>query len=425
MKNKVDLYNYEKQLKQATARVKRENISEKNKKAILEFVSDRELEGLSKARLLYFINRLLVISRLFKKDFEKADKEDIKMLVKKINKKDYTERTKKDYRVVIKKFYKWVRGIDEKGVYPEEVRWIPTTFNGENHFLPEELLKEEEINKLIELADHPRDKALVMTIADSGCRIGEILSMKIKNLSFDKYSAVLIVNGKTGMRRVRVIGATPYLAKWLETHPDKKNPDAPLWIVRGTTKEFTKREKKKKFDWSYSLSYPAVSKMLRKLAVKAGIKKKVNPHSFRHARATFLASRLTESQLKEMFGWAQSSRMAAIYVHMSGRDTDKALLNAYGITAKEQKEESKFTPKKCLRCSKENPATARICETCGAPLNLKTAIELDQKENKMTNLIIKMAQVIEKNSKEKIHFGELDFIIQPNKKNLKTIKKVK
>ena len=30
---------------------------------------------------------------------------------------------------------------------------------------------------------------------------------------------MVIVNGKTGMRRVRLIFAMPYLSQWLESHP--------------------------------------------------------------------------------------------------------------------------------------------------------------------------------------------------------------
>lgn len=84
----------------------------------MKFANDRELEGLSKARIIFYINRLLIFSRLFRKDFEKATKEDIKKVVKKINEKNYAERIKKDCRVAIKRFYKWIRGIEEKGIYP-------------------------------------------------------------------------------------------------------------------------------------------------------------------------------------------------------------------------------------------------------------------------------------------------------------------
>lgn len=44
-----------------------------------------------------------------------------------------------------------------------------------------------------------------MLVPESCCRIGEILSLKIKNIQFDEYGIVLTVNGKTGMRRVRII----------------------------------------------------------------------------------------------------------------------------------------------------------------------------------------------------------------------------
>jgi len=35
--------------------------------------------------------------------------------------------------------------------------------------------------------------------------------------------------------------------------------------------------------------------------------------------------------MKEYLGWVQSSDMASVYVHMSGRDVDKALLTLHGI----------------------------------------------------------------------------------------------
>jgi len=43
-------------------------------------------------------------------------------------------------------------------------------------------------------------------------------------------------------------------------------------------------------------------------------KKRVNPHSFRHARATHLANHLREDQMKEFSGWTQADEMGSIYV---------------------------------------------------------------------------------------------------------------
>lgn len=421
---KIDLYAYDKKLKGSIERVKKSNVSQINKKAILEFIDDCFARGLSKPRVIFYLDRLLITAKLLKKDFIKAKREDIKKLVRRINDKEYSERTKKDFRVAIKRFYQWLKGIEEKGVYPDEVRWIPTTLKHDNHILPEELLTEEEVNKLISTAEHPRDKALVAALADSGCRIGELLTLRLKHLVFDKYSAILTVNGKTGMRRIRVIGATPYLASWKSVHPDKDDPEAPLWVVRGTSKDIARNKIKKKYklNWSYALGYRAATKLLQNLASRCGIKKRVNPHSFRHARATYLANKLTEAQLKELFGWTQASKMAAIYVHMSGRDTDKALLKVYGLGEHEEKEESKLKPRKCPRCSKENPATARICEACGAVLDLKEALRLDVGEKNFMSMLMKMAEQQKEMAKtlQKISGKKFDIVLPLNKEKVKT-----
>jgi len=108
------------------------------------------------------------------------------------------------------------------------------------------------------------------------------------------------------------------------------------------------------------------------LADKAGIKKKVNPHAFRHARATFLANELTDAQLNEHFGWKQNSDMSSVYVHLSGRDVDKALLKIHGIEKKEKKEKQKFHT--CKRCREKNSPHKKFCGRCGAPLSLKTVL---------------------------------------------------
>ena len=44
----------------------------------------------------------------------------------------------------------------------------------------------------------PRDKAFIMTLWESGCRVGEILALRIRHVAFDEYGAILRVSGKTG-----------------------------------------------------------------------------------------------------------------------------------------------------------------------------------------------------------------------------------
>ena len=52
------------------------------------------------------------------------------------------------------------------------------------------LLTEDDIKKLVEATDHPRNKALISLLYESGCRVGEIASLQINNVAFDEKGAV-------------------------------------------------------------------------------------------------------------------------------------------------------------------------------------------------------------------------------------------
>jgi len=161
-----------------------------SKKKILEFVKYLQAEGISKERILKYVYILENVAKMLKVKFEKATKDDIIDLVSKIEGNNkWSEWTKHEYKVVIRRFYKWLRNLED---YPSEVKWIKTTLKKSNEKLPEEVLTEEEIKKLSETAYTTRDKAFVLALYESGCRIGEFLPLKIRNLSFDKYGCVLI-----------------------------------------------------------------------------------------------------------------------------------------------------------------------------------------------------------------------------------------
>ena len=221
-----DIYNYEKRLEGVLNRVKNSTIVKENKTKILEFYQECLAQGLSRARVIKYLDTLERTARLLKKPFKRASKNDIAELIRWVESQNYSEWTKHDYKVIFKIFYRWLRKTEG---YPEEVRWIKTGTK-KNNTLPEELLTEEEVKRMTEVASNPRDKALILVLYESGCRIGEILSLKIRNVQFDGYGAQLIVHGKTGMRRVRIVASAPKLAIWLDNHPLKENLDAPLWV---------------------------------------------------------------------------------------------------------------------------------------------------------------------------------------------------
>ena len=144
------------------------------------------------------------------------------------------DNTKHDYKVAVRKYFQWLRGYDEEtGEFPDEVRWIKPE-NKKTRLLPEALITGEELNKLAQAAENLRDAAFVLLDYESGGRIGEILSCLIKHVTFDKYGAILLVDGKTGPRRIRLIACVPALAQWLSIHPFRNDPNSPLRVGLGT-----------------------------------------------------------------------------------------------------------------------------------------------------------------------------------------------
>lgn len=354
-------------------------ILQENKEAILKFIDYLRSENISISRITRYFNDLKKLDYLLKKPFEKANKDDIRRVVAEVNNLSLSEASKKEMKILIRKLYCFLRGIEKKGEYPEEVKWISLNMPSNHKKLPEELLTEQEIQETIRACSNIRDKALVSALAESGCRVSEIGTRQIKHISFEQYGARITVDGKTGMRKILVINSAPYLQQWINNHPNNNNPEAPLWH----------NPQKNGF-----LSYTRISHILKRAAKKAGIKKKVHLHLLRHSRATKLASIMSDGQLKTYLGWTAGSKMAGIYIHMSGKDTDEAVLRASGIEVKKDLSISALQPLNCLRCKTVNGATNKCCKLCGLILDEEYARETLQQDSKrsqadeiMNNLI--------------------------------------
>lgn len=362
-------------------RLQSSNISSEDKAAIAELVEHLLVKGISKQRSVKYINHLLVLARTAGCYLGKLDKKGVETLVSRINAADYTEHTKHDYKIILKKYFQWLRKCnEEEQEYPEEVRWIKTTFK-KKRLVPEALLTPEELKMLAEAAENPRDKAFILTHYDGGFRIGETLSMKLLNVEFDKYSAVVRVDGKTGPRRVRLTFAAPALAFWISIHPLRNEPDASLWVGVGTVGK------------NKPLSYAGARALLRRLARKIGLKKRIYTHLMRHSRATELANILTEAQMKEHLGWVPGSDMPSTYVHLSGRDVDGALLKAHGIEVdKEVKMHVGLTLTKCYSCGRSVNSDSQFCPSCGMVLDPKAAVMLEEERTKADHIMDMLMQ---------------------------------
>ncbi len=335
-------------------------IPEENRLAVVAWVNFMKARGLAPRTVIKHLYCFEKFLEALPKEviLKSATTEDIQAAVGKIEASDYAPETKHVMKVVVKAFFKHYLGEDM--YYPRQVAWIKTTFSKGKRLLPEDILSEAEVLRMLKAATSPRDKAIIALLYDSGIRVGELLSLKIKNVDLSGDPGHVLVNGKTGMRKIPVYFSAPYLAAYLSTQEDKKK-DNPLWTAMGSWSNMNR-----------PIDEGGVRKVLRTVAEKAKIDKRIYPHLFRHSRATYYANRLTEQQLKAFFGWTGGSNMAANYVHLSGRDIDDAVMQVYGKKTKEEVA-PQLTVKICPRCRYENGIDFLHCKRCGAPLDATTA----------------------------------------------------
>ncbi|MDE1871354.1 MAG: tyrosine-type recombinase/integrase [Candidatus Micrarchaeota archaeon] len=367
------------------------NLSKSNYKAVEDFTQFLIASGKNRKTILRHLYCLRIFTQLYgeKKDYKSATRADIQSAILKVETGDYAENTKLKIRITTKYFYKYLMGSIEDNYYPKQVSWIKT-FLPSNHkrILPEDILTPEEVLKLIDASKYTRDRAIIALLYDSGIRVGELMHLRVKDINLEGSLGHIMVGnkeykGKTGMRKVGIMMSVPYLVNYLEENKYLK-PDDNLWRALGNNREEEKNG---------VVKGASIRRMLQRLSKEAKINKPVHPHAFRHARASNYANQLTEQQLKKHFGWTQSSKMAAVYVHLNDKDMDEAVMRANGVNPqKEVNTPPKLPYKECQRCKNQNKLTAVHCDRCGAPLDTYIAISDDEKINKLGEMFAAASQ---------------------------------
>lgn len=346
--------------------------SPERRRAVERYLEHLELNGRSGNTVERYIQSIRTLGN-DGKSYEELTREDIIDWMRRLpstrrdgrNGGKYSKESVNSMKGFVKHFLKWLHnGDDQEKPLPEHLRCIHV--QKPKPSLRKEVLTQDEVRELVDVVEKQRDRALIFVGYESGCRAGELVNLRIRDVRLDEYGAVLLVSGKTGERRIRVVNSVPDLQLWLNMHPMYENPDAPLWPSREGNHS--------------AITVARFHGMLRRYAKLANIKKHIHPHLLRHSRATHLATVLKEAQMREFFGWTKTSDMPSVYVHLSGRDVDKTLLEHYGIDTEEKRAEDEvLKPTECARCGLKNPAGMKFCGRCSAVIDIKTAIDLEQK----------------------------------------------
>ena len=140
-------------------------------------------------------------------------------------------------------------------------------------------LSEKEINQLIDAIDlstpqGERNRAMLETLYGCGLRVSELINLKLSDLFFDE--GIILVTGKGNKQRFVPISEVN--KKYINLYYDYIRKHQKIEIGHEDILFLNRRGKQ--------LTRAMVFEIIKGLAQKIGLKKKVGPHTFRHSFAT-------------------------------------------------------------------------------------------------------------------------------------------
>ncbi len=382
-----EVYDYEGHLANAEKRLNQSrSICDEDKETIRRFVQHLKAQDVSTGRLAKYTYHLKNAIERLGMGVQLAKRADIERLVSWLqHDSGYTPHTVSDYLFAVKRFFKFARygNVDRETPYPEEVRWIRTVIKANERKEPL-FFTSEEIEAMIKAATNLRDKAMLAVGYEAGLRATELLTLNVGSVVFDDRGARLhIERGKTGSRVVRLITSVSLLARYLEVHHFRNEQSSPLWLTESTNY------------MNHRLSWIRWNRCLKQVAERAGVKKRVFNHMLRHGSATRNAKFLTDSELKLMYGWSMSSKMPAVYVHLSGRDLDDKLTALYG-GEKVGPIKPEFAPIICPRCNEKASRGMVYCPRCASPLDEGDRSRMQVEDETTKEELTRLRKLVEK-----------------------------
>ena len=179
-------------------------------------------------------------------------------------------------------------------------------------------LRREEMAKLIEY-NYPqnlkglRDRAIIEMLYSSGVRVGELVSLRIKDLDFKGKTVNVFGKGKKERLLPVTSQAIESIENYLLKRPGGKDKDSIIFCnLKGEP-----------------LTERGVQYIIDTLAKNCGIYRKITPHMLRHSFAThFLENGMNLRYLQHLLGHSNLST-TEIYTHLSIEELTKVYRKAH------------------------------------------------------------------------------------------------
>jgi len=163
------------------------------------------------------------------------------------------------------------------------------------------VLTKEEIKKLIEATDNTKSRLIISLLYSSGLRVSELVNLKTNDVNFDE---------KTG---------------WVRS--GKGSKDRLFAISEGLSNEIQKYLENRNHQYIFSKDCPLTTRNIQKIIAltkkRAGIEKKVTPHTLRHSFATHLLEQGTDIRVIQVLLGHSSLNTTQIYAHVSSEQIKK------------------------------------------------------------------------------------------------------
>ncbi len=396
----------------------KKHLSTKNLETFLKYNDDMIVCSISDSTRYKNLDHFGLLTKILQKDWIYVTEDDLRSLVAKIMIKHGENGKESGYshilKISLKAIVRFVK-LDSRNK-PEDgelqmLKFIKSK-KPKDKLTREDLPTDAEVQKILAVcADSSRDKAMISVHAEAGTRIGELLGMKIKDFTLDQNGVILKVDGKTGVRPIRIVKSVPYLTRWLNDHPNKDNHDNPLWVYIRNSDSFGK-----------SMNYAGFNAILKKRVRQAGITKRISSHLFRHKEITDLANKLTESESRMRHGWEKTSLMPSKYTHLNQEDLDDKMLEIMGVKTQKQKEDEL---RECVYCKIRYPIETRFCDVCSRPLDVADAIQMEKEQEERTKaLIMETLRQEHSNKSKSIQSDKMRDTIDEKSREIEELKKI-
>lgn len=223
--------------------------------------------------------------------------------------------TKNNIKITVKRFFKWY--------YKHDVE-MRDTLDGlkQKHPLVNEkrinsqtLVTEKELGDMLRSAESLKEKALLITAYESGCRPHELRFAKWKDINWENKSIYLYATKTSKHREVPIHEAIVHLKRWHQEFcfEDVTEQDFLFPSLENRNKPVT--------EWTFR-------HWIKSLGKKAGIERTIFPYLLRHTRNSELKRKGVDEQDRKVFaGHSPNSKMQSVYTHMDNKDVIESIIS--------------------------------------------------------------------------------------------------